>query len=431
MQSKPAPIQTSGLPGYLARRGVHYGWAVAAVSFLTMLVTAGAMGAPGVLIKPLEQEFGWSAAEISTALAVRLVLFGLMGPFAAAFMNYFGLRRVAAVALMLIASGVGGSLFMKESWQLLALWGVVLGFGTGLTAVVLGATVAMRWFSARRGLVTGLLTASNATGQLVFLPLLAALTERFGWRSALVFVLATLFIGAIAVLLFMRDRPADIGLAPFGARDVVPTPRPASFAEMLAAPVNVLREAAGTRIFWVLFGTFFVCGASTNGLVQTHFVSLCGDYGYAPVAAASMLAAIGIFDFIGTVGSGWLSDRFDARKLLFWYYGLRGLSLVFLTFSDFSLYGLSIFAVFYGLDWVATVPPTVKLANDRFAANANLVFGWVFMGHQLGAAAAAFGGGFSRTYYATYIPAFFVAGILCAIAAIAVITVREKPPALA
>lgn len=425
MPSAAHPTPLSGPPAFFAKRGVHYGWVVAGVTFLTMLVTAGAMGAPGVLIKPLEQEFGWSAAEISSALALRLLLFGLMGPFAAAFMNQFGVRRVASVALSLIAMGVGLSLFMRETWQLLMLWGVVLGFGTGLTAVVLGATVAMRWFSARRGLVTGLLTASNATGQLVFLPLLASLTEKHGWRSALIFVLVTLFIGAVAVLFLMRDRPADLGLARFGAKDIDASPQRGSLRQALAAPIVTLREASRTRIFWVLFGTFFVCGASTNGLVQTHFVSLCGDFGYAPVMAASMLAVIGIFDFVGTVGSGWLSDRYDSRILLFWYYGLRGLSLVFLTFSDFSLYGLSIFAVFYGLDWVATVPPTVKLANDRFGANANLVFGWVFMGHQLGAAAAAFGGGFSRTYYETYIPAFFVAGVLCVIAAVAVLIVRE------
>lgn len=422
----------SGPPAFFARRGVHYGWVVAGVTFLTMLVTAGAMGAPGVLIKPLEKEFGWSAAEISTALAVRLLLFGLMGPFAAAFMNQFGLRRVAGVALAMIASGVAGSLFMTETWQLLLLWGVVLGFGTGLTAVVLGATVATRWFSARRGLVVGLLTASNATGQLVFLPLLASLTEAYGWRSALAFVLITLFIGAIAVFLFMRDRPSDLGLAPYGATEIEPAPQRGSLRQALITPIVTLREASRTRIFWVLFGTFFVCGASTNGLVQTHFVALCGDFGYAPVMAASMLAVIGLFDFAGTVGSGWLSDRYDARKLLFWYYGLRGLSLLFLVQSDFSLYGLSIFAVFYGLDWVATVPPTVKLANDRFGANAGIVFGWVFMGHQLGAAAAAFGGGFSRTFYDTYLPAFFVAGVLCLIAAVAVIAVREprEPAAL-
>lgn len=427
MSQIAASADNSALPRFFARRGIHYGWVVAAVTFLTMLVTAGAVGAPGVLIGPLHQEFGWSTSEISSAFAIRLVLFGLIGPFAAAFMNRFGVRRVAAVALTLIAAGVLGSFVMTTLWQLMLFLGVVVGFGTGLTAMVLGATVATRWFSARRGLVIGLLTASTATGQLVFLPLLASLTETLGWRSALAVVLVMLLLAAIAVLVLMRDRPSDIGLAPYGATAPVAAPpaAPATFRAMLASPLIALKDASRSGIFWALFGTFFVCGASTNGLVQTHFVSLCGDFGMAPVAAAGMLAVIGIFDFAGTVGSGWLSDRFDSRKLLFWYYGLRGLSLIYLPFTSFSFYELSIFAVFYGLDWVATVPPTVKLAADRFGERANLVFGWIFAGHQLGAATAAWGAGFSRTVYASYLPAFFIAGVLCLIAAVAIVAVRE------
>lgn len=418
---------SSPLATQLARRGVHYGWVVAAVTFLTMLVTAGAVGAPGVLIGPLKAEFGWDTADISTGFAVRLVLFGLMGPFAAAFMNRFGVRRVAAVALTLIGAGILGSFAMTKVWHLLLLWGVVVGLGTGLTAMVLGATVATRWFSKRRGLVLGLLTASTATGQLLFLPLLAALTEQFGWRYALSFVLAILLVAAVAVLAFMRDQPTDVGLLPYGATQPTPaTVQPATFRAMMASPLLALREASGSATFWVLFGTFFVCGASTNGLVQTHFVSLCGDFGIVPVMAAGMLAMIGVFDFVGTVGSGWLSDRYDSRWLLFWYYCLRGLSLLYLPFSSFSFYELTIFAVFYGLDWVATVPPTVKLVADRFGDRANLVFGWVFAGHQLGAASAAYGAGFSRTFYETYLPAFFVAGLLCLIAALSIVLVRER-----
>lgn len=403
------------------RRGWHYGWVVVAVSFLTMLITAGAVGIPGVLIGPLEKEFGWSNAQISGAFAIRLLLFGLMGPFSAAFMNRFGLRPVILTSQVLIAVGVLGSLFMTELWQLVLLWGIVVGFGTGLTAMVLGATVATRWFAGRRGLVMGLLTASTATGQLIFLPLMTALTDAFGWRGALALSLAVLFIAAVAVLLLMRDRPSDLDLAPYGTDVRVSAPPRQGFAAMLASPVIVLREVAGTRIFWLLFGTFFICGASTNGLLQTHFIALCGDFGLAAVTAAGMLALIGAFDFVGTVGSGWLSDRYDSRWLLFWYYGLRGLSLVWLPFSDFSLYALSIFAIFYGLDWVATVPPTVKLAGQHFGERSNIVFGWVFAGHQLGAAAAAWGAGAVRTSYDTYLPAFFAAGILCLFAALAII----------
>lgn len=415
------------LASTLARRNIHYGWVVVAATFLTMLVTAGAMGAPGVLIKPLQDEFGWETSQISSALAIRLILFGLMGPFAAAFMNYFGVRKVIVFALALIGAGFVGSLFMTKLWHLLALWGIVVGFGTGLTAMVLAATVSTRWFVKHRGLVVGMLSASSATGQLVFLPLMAELTERYGWRATVFFVCAMIMVAALLVLLFMRDRPSDVNLPSVGETQVTLPPARGTLAAALATPITVLKEISKTSTFWILFATFFICGLSTNGLIQTHFVTLCGDYGIMPVAAASVLAVMGIFDFFGTIGSGWLSDRFDNRWLLFLYYGLRGLSLLFLPFSDFSFYGLSIFAVFYGLDWIATVPPTVKIAADRFGREkAGLVFGWVFAGHQLGAATAAYGAGLSRTALESYLPAFFIAGAFCLLASVLAITLKKS-----
>ncbi|WP_342361082.1 MFS transporter [Terrarubrum flagellatum] len=411
----------------LAARKVHYGWVVAAVAFLTMLCTAGAVGAPGVFIVPLQQEFGWRTADISSALAIRIALFGLLGPFAAAFMNHFGVRRMMLIALSIIVGGLLASLAMSKIWHLIMLWGVVVGIGTGLTAMVLGATVATRWFSARRGLVVGLLAASSATGQLVFLPLLASMTERFGWRVSLAFVCAMLVFAALVVLALMRDRPSDLDLPAYGDTAVTPPPPTThGLAQLLMSPLRILRDVSRTSAFWILFGTFFICGASTNGLIQTHFIALCGDYGMAAVSAAGVLAMMGVFDFAGTVGSGWLSDRYDSRWLLLWYYGLRGLSLLALPFSDFSIYGLSIFAVFYGLDWIATVPPTVKLTVENFGRErANVVFGWIFAGHQLGAASAAYGAGLSRTELATYLPAFFVAGALCLIASLLAITLSR------
>ena len=420
-------MMSSRLAAALARRRVHYGWMIAGVTFLTMLVTAGAVGAPGVLILPLQKEFGWQNAEISSALGIRFLLFGLMAPFAAALINRFGMRRIALSALLLIAAGLLLSLAMTRVWQLVLLWGVVIGLGTGLTALVLGVTVATRWFSTRRGLVTGLLTASSATGQLLFLPLLASVSERLGWRPAVAMVCGALALAAFAVLAFMRDRPADVGQQPFGqaagddAANVVATiPAPIT-------PWHALRDASRTGVFWVLFGTFFICGASTNGLIQTHFIPLCADFGLPAVSAASVLAAMGMFDIVGTIGSGWLSDRYDSRWLLFWYYGLRGLSLMYLPFSDFTFYGLSLFALFYGLDWIATVPPTVKLTVARFGRErANLVFGWIFAGHQLGAATAAFGAGVSRTVLLSYLPAFFAAGALCLIAAVLILTLGDR-----
>jgi len=311
------------------------------------------------------------------------------------------------------------------------LWGVVIGIGTGMTALVLGATIATRWFAARRGLVVGIMTASVATGQLVFLPLLASLTERYGWRLALGFVCIALGVSAVAVLLAMRDRPSDVGLRPFGDEGTEPLPAPpVSHGSITGVALGTLRDASKSRAFWILFATFFVCGASTNGLVQVHLIPMCLDFGIPQVQAAGLLAAMGIFDFFGTIMSGWLSDRYDNRYLLFWYYGLRGLSLIFLPFSDFSFYGLSIFAMFYGLDWIATVPPTVRLTAQKFGPErANLVFGWIFAGHQLGAGTAAFGAGFSRTVYESYLPAFFIAGALCVFASLIVLALSRQPKA--
>jgi sugar phosphate permease len=389
------------------------------------------MSAPGVLIVPLQQEFGWSYEQISTALAIRIVLYGLFGPFAAAFMNRFGVRSVILCAITLIATGLLASLGMSQLWQLIVLWGVVVGVGTGLTAMVLAATIATRWFNYRRGLVMGMLGASSATGQLVFLPLIAEIATRYGWRAALILMCGALATMGLVVLALMRDRPSDLGLPLYGETAVTPPPATGTgLVSLLMSPLVVLKDAARVPVFWVLFGTFFVCGSSTNGLIQTHFVTLCHDYGLPAVGAASVLAMMGMFDFVGTIGSGWLSDRFDNRFLLAWYYGLRGLSLLYLPFTTFTFYGLSLFAVFYGLDWIATVPPTVKLAADRFGRErAGMVFGWIFAGHQIGAASAAFGAGFSRTEFSTYLPAFFVAGTLCLIAAMAILAVRRSPKA--
>jgi MFS family permease len=433
-RTKGDSMFSTWLSGLLSRNNIHYGWAMVAVTFLTALVSAASVGAPGVFIVPLQHEFGWSNAEISTALSIRLLLFGLMAPFAAALMNRYGLRNVVVSALSTIIAGLVLSLFMTQVWQLILLWGFVVGFGTGMTALVLGATVATRWFSARRGLVVGILTASSATGQLLFLPVLAQLTEAYGWRVAMGALCLMMLVAAIAVLLVMRDRPSDLALRPFGDdgdQPLVPQPHP--HAPIMAAAFNALKEASQSRTFWVLFATFYICGASTNGLIQTHFITLCADYAIPATGAATLLAAMGIFDFIGTIGSGWLSDRYDNRWLLFWYYGLRGLSLMFLPFTNFTFYGLSLFAVFYGLDWIATVPPTVRLTASTFGSErTNLMFGWIFAGHQLGAASVALAAGLSRTYLLSYLPAFFTAGMLCLIASLAILSIgRDKRLAVA
>ncbi|HEY2131826.1 MAG TPA: MFS transporter [Acetobacteraceae bacterium] len=410
----------------MARRGVHYGWAVVAVTFLTMLATSAAMGMPGVLLLPLQGEFGWDAGQISAALALRLLLFGLVAPFGAALMQRYGMRGVVVSALAMIVAGLALATRMTALWELWITWGLMLGLATGMTATVLGATVANRWFVKRRGLVIGLLSASSATGQLLFLPVAAWLSDHMGWRMAMLPAGGACLACLVLVLLVVRDHPGEVNLPSYGDMTVAPPP-PRNPGNAVRLSLNALANASRTRSFWVLFGTFFVCGLSTNGLVQNHFIPLCHDFGMDAVAASGVLAMMGVCDFFGTIGSGWLSDRLDNRWLLFWYYGLRGISLLILPYSNFSLYGLSLFAVFYGLDWIATVPPTVKLAGQAFGREqAPLVFGWVFTAHQLGAAAAALGAGVSRDMLASYLPAFAGAGVMCLVAGCAALAMRRR-----
>ncbi|RFP15107.1 MULTISPECIES: MFS transporter [unclassified Duganella] len=418
---------------WLQRRGLHFSWVIVAITFLTGLSSSAALGLPGALLQPLSKEFGWDVEQISSALAVRFVLFGLMGPFAAILMERFGLRNVVVTALTLVASGLALATQMTQFWQLVLFWGIMLGVGSGMTALVLSAVVSTRWFDTHRGLVVGMLTAASATGQLVFLPIGAWLIEHYGWRTAVIPVLLACALVAVLVLLFMRNRPNEVGLAPYGAPAGTPVaPLAPPMRITFATPFKVLAGVANQRVFWILFGTFFICGLSTNGLIQTHFISLCGDAGLSAVPAASVLAMMGAFDLVGTIASGWLSDRYDNRKLLFMYYGLRGLSLFWLPYSEFTLYGLSLFAMFYGLDWIATVPPTVRLAGATFGKEkAGMVFGWVFAGHQLGAAVAAYGAGRVRTLMLTYNPALFAAGAACLVAAGIILLIRKPAVAAA
>jgi len=412
-------------------RRVHPAWVVAACTFLVLLVAAGIRSVPGVLIVPLETEFGWSRATIGFAVAVNIALYGLIGPFAAAVIERFGLRRTVGTALAVIALGVALTPFMDAPWQLVVLWGIVVGGGSGVTALVLATTVASRWFSTRRGLVIGVLTASTATGQLVFLPMLAYLAEHFGWRWVSVLIASVAAVLILPVLTFMRDRPSDLGIPPYGGAAVVarivPTVNPAVRA------LRALRIGLGSRDFWLLGGSFFVCGASTNGLIGTHLIPACIDHGIPEVLGASLLAAMGVFDMVGTTLSGWLSDRWDNRVLLAWYYGLRGLSLLFLPFAfdvgfeGAGYVGLGVFAVFYGLDWIATVPPTVRLAARCFGEeNAPVMFGWIAAMHQLGAAAAAWSAGLARVGTGSYLAAFMAAGALCLVASVLVTFIGDR-----
>jgi len=395
-----------------SRPKLHYAWIIAGTTFVVLLVTAGIRATPGVLMVPFETEFGWSRTAISAAVAINIALFGLIGPFAASVIDRWGLRRVVMAAVALLAISVALTTQMQHVWQLTLLWGVLVGTGTGVTSMVLAAIVATRWFDERRGLVLGALSAANATGQLVFLPMLASVTDHRGWRSAALIVAAAAMFVFVLVLVFMRDRPEDLGLTRYGQRATGGATSPA------LAPLDALVRAMRTPAFWVLAGTFFICGASTNGLIGTHLIAACHDYGIPPVRSAQLLAVMGIFDILGTTASGWLTDRYSSRHLLFGYYGLRGLSLLYLPIALQSGAGnLGWFAIVYGLDWVATVPPTVRLTSEAFGReNTGVVYGWIGASHQLGASLAAFGAGAIRSSLGDYRTAFWIAGCLCVLA---------------
>jgi MFS family permease len=411
-------------------RRIHYAWIVAGVALLTLITSAGFRSTTGVLIVPLQNEFGWSRATIGFAVAINLVIYGLGGPFAAAFVERYGMRRVIAVAVLGISAGAGLSTLMTAPWQLDVLWGVVNAAATGAISVPLGAMIANRWFAKRRGLVTGLLTASNATGQLIFLPLLAFIVTHWGWRYAAGTAAAVALVVVLPfALVFIRDRPYDVGLAPYGASALEPPP--AQDGNAFAAAVRTLGAVRRSSAFWLLAGSFFICGASTNGLIGTHLIPAAMDHGFGEVAAASLLATIGVFDLVGTVCSGWLTDRYDPRLLLAWYYGLRGLSLLALPYAfGAPRFGLILFIVFYGLDWVATVPPTVALTSEIFGRESvGIVFGWIFAAHMAGAAVAAWGAGAARTWFGGYGWAFGTSGLLCLFAVGLVVQIARPVPA--
>ncbi|GHB39577.1 MFS transporter [Streptomyces cirratus] len=419
----PAPVLTPRPPGR-----VHRAWFVAAVAFVTIVGAAAFASLPGLLIEPLHEEFDWSRGTIGFAVSVNLALYGLTAPFAAALMDRFGIRRVVALALLVISGGALATVWMTAAWQLVLLWGVLVGLGSGSMAMAFAATVTNRWFTARRGLVTGILTAAGASGQLLFLPLLSWLVERHGWRPGAVTVSLAAVVVVPFVWLLLRDHPADVGLAPYGGTYAA---KPEPVRGSAGRAVSVLFKAARTGPFWLLAGTFAICGASTNGLVRTHFVPAAHDHGMPVTAAAGLLAVVGVFDVVGTIASGWFTDRFAARRLLAVYYALRGVSLLFLPMlmAPYVHPPMVFFIVFYGLDWVATVPPTIALCREQYGEDSAIVFGWVLASHQVGAALVAFLAGLARDAFGSYDLVWYAAGALCAVAALMSMTIRRRPSA--
>jgi MFS family permease len=407
---------------------LHPAWVVAGITFLTLIASAGTRSAPSVLIVPLEESFGWGRDEISFAIAVNVLIFGLFAPFAAALMERFGIKKVVMTALSVVGTGSALTIFIQKPWQLVALWGVVVGIGTGSMALVFAASIANRWFIKNRGLVIGGLTAATATGQLIFLPGLSTLATNIGWQSVSLAVSLSCFVMVPIIGLFMYERPSSAGVTPYGAPfDWVEPIQNKQNAGRVA--IDSLKQALKVRNFWYLAGSFFVCGLSTNGLIGTHFIPAAHDHGMMEVAAASLLALVGVFDVIGTLFSGWLTDRIDPKKLLFFYYLLRGVSLFLLPSILFSTIHPStlVFVIFYGLDWVATVPPTILLCRTVLGPErATVVYGWVFAAHQIGGSIAALGAGIARVKFGDYSLAFYTSGFLCVITAMAVLKINYK-----
>ena len=407
---------------------VHPAWFIAGLTFLTLMATAGFRSAPSVLILPLEEAFGWGRDGISLAVSINVLLYGLTAPFAAALMERFGIKRVVMVALATVGSGALLTVFMNSLWQLLALWGLVVGVGTGSMALVFAASIVNRWFVERKGLVIGALTAAAATGQLIFLPTLSTFAITYGWKSVSITVGIAALVMVPLIYILLPERPSDIGVRPFGAQEDWQVPSQIK-GNAAALAVNTLREAVRVKNFWYLVISFFVCGLSTSGLIGTHFIPAAHDHGMMEVAAASLLALIGVFDVVGTLFSGWLTDRIDPRKLLFFYYFLRGLSLFLLPSILFATVHPStlFFVIFYGLDWVATVPPTILLCRTVLGPErATVVYGWVFAAHQIGGSIAAFGAGVARVKFGDYAAAFYASGIACLLVSLLVLRITYK-----
>lgn len=408
---------------------IHYSWFILAVTFFSIIVAGITMSSSGVFITPFESEFGWDRSVIAIAFAISLFLYGISGPFMAALLNVMGLRKMMLMSMATLLIGMLLTFIMQQAWQLIIIWGIIIGLGSSLFLTVLSPYVANHWFEKRRGLAVGILTASTATGQLILLPVLASIIENYSWRPAMGLIVTLSLIMLIIILLFIKNSPKDVGLLRYGLEEEIEESDEGPKENPIVIAFKGLLTAIKMKEFWLLAGSFFICGFSTNGLFGTHFVSYCISFGVPLVTAASLLSFMGLFNLIGTTLSGWLSDRFDNRWLLFTYYALRGTSLVLLPYAlkEGNMTLLFVFSVFYGLDWIATVPPTISISRQIFGIKqSGVIYGWIFASHQVGAAAAAYGGGLIYQFFSSYTGAFLMAGVFCLIASFFVIFIKKQ-----
>jgi len=413
------------LNSYLKSHKIHYGWVMAGLVFLMTIMASAVSSTPQLIILPITEEYNWQISDITNAIGLMFFTLACLAPFSGALILNLGVTPVVLIALGLNIIGLGLSIISFEKWHFLITIGVFLGAASGIIGLGLTATVASRWFVKRRGLVVGFLTAAFAAGQLLFVPLMAWITTVVDWRFALLIPIMGSLISSILFLFFGKNWPSDLNLAPFGSLTIEKPPKKASQNAVLVS-FQVLKSATTQPAFWILSATFFICGLSSTGIVGQHFIPFCADNNVGIVAASSYLAIMGIFNFIGTIGSGWLSDRFDNYKLLMWFYGLRALSLIYLPFSGFEFFTLLLWAMFFGLDFIATVPPTVKLTSKYFGTiNGPVLFGWIFAAHQMGSAIAASSAGWSRDTILTYMPSFIVAGLLSLLAVFLIIIFKK------
>lgn len=412
----------------LARFGIHYGWVMVLIAFLTTVFSSAVGSVPQILILPMTKEFGWNISDVSVATALMYFILASLAPFGAALMLRIGVVNVVIISIVLNFVGLVLTILSYEKWHLLFSIGVCMGVAAGIIGLGLASTIAIRWFNLKRGLVIGILTSAFAAGQLVFVPFMAWITTAYDWRFAVLPPLIGIAVCGVLYLLLGKDWPAALQLPAYGDKDIYHPPQQGSDS-VVRISLTSLATASKSPAFWILSGTFFICGLTSTGIVGQHFIPFCGDNNVGIVMASSYLAIMGVFNFLGTMGSGWLSDRFDNYKLLGIYYALRGASLVYLPFSDFGVYALTLWAVFFGLDFIATVPPTVRLIGKLFGTvSAPVVFGWVYAAHQFGAAAAAYGAGFTRDAVLSYVPAFLAAGAACFIATAMIIGYKSLVP---